>query len=223
MPKVNEAHFEKKKNEIIEAAIRLCLRKPIYIISMRDIVIEAGMSQGGVYKYFSNIDEVFVALLNKNTYSHDLEEQIDALFKGQKPPHEGLGDFFSFIALYIQFTVKGNEKMFLELPILYANEPERFLRIKEQIIQIPALEYIQNRLVEFIKTHVELGDFKPIVPLEDIFTLIMSTINGIANEALMAHNFRSDLNNMPKKDFDKIKNTLMLAVSYLLGVENERI
>ncbi len=34
--------------------------KPVHDVAMRDIVLESGMSQGGVYKYFSNLDEVFV-------------------------------------------------------------------------------------------------------------------------------------------------------------------
>jgi hypothetical protein len=42
MPKVREGYAEKKKQEILEAAKRVCKSKPVHDVAMRDIVLEAG-------------------------------------------------------------------------------------------------------------------------------------------------------------------------------------
>ena len=57
MPKVNQEYFENKRKIILEAAMRVFQRKPAYSVTMKDIVKESGLSQGGVYKYYSNIDK----------------------------------------------------------------------------------------------------------------------------------------------------------------------
>ena len=65
MPKVNEEYFEEKRNQILDAAFAVCNRKPAYDVTMSDIVAETGLSQGGVYKYFGNIDSVLAALIDR--------------------------------------------------------------------------------------------------------------------------------------------------------------
>ena len=64
MPKVNQEYFENKKRIILDAAVRVFLRKPAYSVTMNDIVKESQLSRGGVYKYYSNIDDIIISLLN---------------------------------------------------------------------------------------------------------------------------------------------------------------
>ena len=49
MPKVSDAYFEKKRNEILDAAYAVAMEKPVYTVSMRDIIQRSGLSQGGIY------------------------------------------------------------------------------------------------------------------------------------------------------------------------------
>lgn len=46
MSRVTEEYYEMKKKEIIDAAYRVCLKKPITAIEMKDIIAEAGFSHG---------------------------------------------------------------------------------------------------------------------------------------------------------------------------------
>ena len=64
MPKVNQEYFENKRKIILEAAMKVFLKKPAYSVTMKDIIKEAELSQGGVYKYYSNIDDIVISLLN---------------------------------------------------------------------------------------------------------------------------------------------------------------
>lgn len=216
MPKVNESHYEKKKQEILEAAKRVCLNKPIYNVAMRDIVVESGMSQGGVYKYFSNIDEVYVALLNQNVLTHDVEAEIDSLIDESKEPMEVLRDFMSYIGSYIQRTVGGSDKIYFELVALYANEPERFMKIKDQLLQVSVLEYLQKKLVTFILHHIEIQYFHPNIPVEDIFAFMMTTINGITHEAVLAFSLPENKKLMPPPNITNLITTLSFAVCEML-------
>ena len=62
MPKVDKEHFERKENLIVDAAIRVCQIKPAYEVTLRDVIRESGISPGGMYCYFSSIDEIFAAI-----------------------------------------------------------------------------------------------------------------------------------------------------------------
>lgn len=58
MPKVSEEYFEKKKRQIADAAYRVCLRKPVMMVTMQDVIEETGLSQGGIYRFYKNLDEM---------------------------------------------------------------------------------------------------------------------------------------------------------------------
>ena len=63
MPKVTEEYIENKKKRIIEAAYALCLRKTVSTVTMQDIINETGLSQGGIYRFYHDIDEIFSAMI----------------------------------------------------------------------------------------------------------------------------------------------------------------
>ena len=45
MPKVSEDYFKKKRDEILDAAYQVVMEKPIYSVSLRDIIQKSGLSQ----------------------------------------------------------------------------------------------------------------------------------------------------------------------------------
>ena len=51
MPKVSEEYYKNKRKEIVDAAYRVCTRKPISSVEMKDIIEETGFSHGVVYRY----------------------------------------------------------------------------------------------------------------------------------------------------------------------------
>ena len=83
MPKVNEEYFEEKRNQILDAAFAVCNRKPAYDVTMSDIVAETGLSQGGVYKYFGNMENYQKEIGSKITRRNELitKEEIDRISK----------------------------------------------------------------------------------------------------------------------------------------------
>ena len=63
MPRVSEEYFENKRKEILDAAYRVCVRKPITSVVMKDIIDETGFSHGVIYKYYKDLDEVLTDLV----------------------------------------------------------------------------------------------------------------------------------------------------------------
>lgn len=59
MPKVTEEYIQNKKKKIIDAAYALCLKQTVSTVTMQDIINETGLSQGGIYRFFKDIDEIF--------------------------------------------------------------------------------------------------------------------------------------------------------------------
>ena len=63
MPRVTDEYFENKRKEIIDSAYRVCLRKPITSIEMKDVIDETGFSHGVIYRYYNDLDEVLHDLI----------------------------------------------------------------------------------------------------------------------------------------------------------------
>ena len=63
MPKVTEEYIQNKKQKIIDSAYGLCLQKTLSTVTMQDIIDATGFSQGGIYRFYKDIDEIFLPLL----------------------------------------------------------------------------------------------------------------------------------------------------------------
>jgi AcrR family transcriptional regulator len=65
VPKVSEAHLEARRRQIIEAAIECFSREGFHRATMQDIVREAGLSPGAIYRYFSSKEEIIEAIADE--------------------------------------------------------------------------------------------------------------------------------------------------------------
>ncbi|MCM6773633.1 TetR/AcrR family transcriptional regulator [Nocardia sp. CDC159] len=62
MPRVSEEHLERRRQQILDAALECFARKGFHATSMQDVFTEAGLSAGAVYRYFKSKDELIAAL-----------------------------------------------------------------------------------------------------------------------------------------------------------------
>ena len=51
MPKVTQEYFDNKRKMIVEACYQVCLRKPVEMVTISDVIAETGLSQGGIRHY----------------------------------------------------------------------------------------------------------------------------------------------------------------------------
>jgi AcrR family transcriptional regulator len=65
MPKVSEEHRNNRRQQIVDAAIACFARDGFHRATMQDICREAGLSPGGVYRYFASKDELIEAIADQ--------------------------------------------------------------------------------------------------------------------------------------------------------------
>lgn len=62
------------------------MQKPVYSITMRDVITEMGWSQGTIYRYFKNVDDILFELINRQTAHLHVKEKVDAILSLPEPP-----------------------------------------------------------------------------------------------------------------------------------------
>ena len=65
MSRVSKEYYELKKKAIVDATLEVCEKKTISSITMQDIINATGLSQGAIYRYYKNIDEILADLLSR--------------------------------------------------------------------------------------------------------------------------------------------------------------
>jgi TetR/AcrR family transcriptional regulator, transcriptional repressor of aconitase len=66
VPKVSAQYRDERRAHILAAARRCFVRDGFHQTSMQDLVCEAGMSSGAVYRYFASKDAMIVAIAEEN-------------------------------------------------------------------------------------------------------------------------------------------------------------
>jgi len=179
MPKVNQGHFEEKANKIIDAAIRVCSTKPAYAVTLRDVVKESGISQGGMYCYFSSIDEIFAEILNRAYSEFQIGDRIEEVFDHNKSLQSVIVDAFALIGQLLDQMVAKYGKLLYELNTIYANDPERVVKVIGKIQVTNDTNVVIDRLMTLIETSVASGACHTKIPKEQILLLTGVTIEGI--------------------------------------------
>ncbi|MTH55283.1 TetR family transcriptional regulator [Bacillus mangrovi] len=193
MPKVSESHARLKRKEILEAARRVCMQKSIFEVSMRDIVIETGMSQGGVYKYFSNIDEVFGALLNEESLNDEVKEEVHALFAGGDEPLQKLEKILMYIGGYMQRSLLDKGPVYYSLMDLYSRDKERYEKVQGIVKDVSNLQYLHEKFCSFLEEKIRDEAFKPVIPREDIILFIETYMSGMVNQVSIGNRPKQEL------------------------------
>jgi AcrR family transcriptional regulator len=83
MPRVSEAHLAARRQQILDAAWTCFLRNGFHQTSMHDVIGEAGLSVGAVYRYFPSKNHLIKAL------AEQVIDELGGLFESlarQDPP-----------------------------------------------------------------------------------------------------------------------------------------
>ncbi|MCL1845421.1 MAG: TetR/AcrR family transcriptional regulator [Defluviitaleaceae bacterium] len=173
MPRVKKEYFAAKKAEIVDAAVRVCEVKPAYSVTLRDVVKECGISTGGIYNYFSSIDEIFAEILNRAYDEFSVKHEVEKIFGSGKAPQEIIMDFFVLRGKLIDNIYRKFGKLVFELQAIYLNDPERGRKILAKITPSDEGLEILARLGEFI------DGFKCVLPTGQILFLIIAASDGV--------------------------------------------
>jgi AcrR family transcriptional regulator len=116
--------MESKKNDILQAAIRLFSRKGYYSTSVEEIAKESGMAKASFYKYFQGKEELPLEMCI--ILENNIEQDIRALYS--KPDLTNEDKLHGFIVLYLRNLVKNKVYLMMDLP-----EPSMLIFQNEQL------------------------------------------------------------------------------------------
>ncbi|MFJ7953897.1 TetR/AcrR family transcriptional regulator [Lysinibacillus sp. NPDC096418] len=217
MPKVSHEYVIRKKSSILEAALSVCKVKPLHEITMRDIIKASGISQGGIYRYYADLDEILVEIINQTNANADYKQAVDAIIENSKAPQEKIEKLFTFLGNYIKENLSTVGKIQFELTILFANNPERQKKILSNITENESGQYLVEQLFSTIQQGISSGSFQPEVSPEDIFTFIITSIDGIVRDVVLQKCYGMFENEQVQCDEIRLMNTLSKSVLLLLG------
>jgi AcrR family transcriptional regulator len=83
MPRVSEAHLAARRQQIIEAARSCFVRNGFHATSMQDVITEAGLSVGAVYRYFKSKNDIVDAIADQ--YAGQLQAAFASLVGEERP------------------------------------------------------------------------------------------------------------------------------------------
>lgn len=180
MPKVTDEYLTDKKNFILECTNEILKEKPLYLITMRDIIKRAGFSQGAIYRYYTNIDEIYIDLINKNTTYNLLEQKIDTLLSSEQSKKAILSECIIAIGEYVEELLKsvGGRTCF-ELIVSYAYDAEKKNTVFPKLKFKQSLEYAQSKIVEYLMQNIHQGVLQTTIPVNSIIMFICISIDGI--------------------------------------------
>ncbi|AEF42099.1 TetR/AcrR family transcriptional regulator [Hoyosella subflava] len=101
MPRVSEEHLSARREQILSAAWRCFARNGFHMTSMQDILSEADLSAGAVYRYFPGKLDLIKATAERVSYGLTAAfDTLDAV-EPVPPPAEAFGFFASTMLQYI--------------------------------------------------------------------------------------------------------------------------
>jgi AcrR family transcriptional regulator len=218
MPKVDEIYFEQKRKLILDATYRVCMKKPLYEVTMRDIIEEIGISQGGIYRYYANFHDILFDLIDRETKDINLREKADVIFSSAMPPEEIVTQGISLI-LSGATGESDIGKILFELSMLFVKDSALYEKFSEEVSIVKDEEYLLSKASVYLIAKIEEGYFKPVAPLQDIFTLLMASVDGIQRDAILKNYYKLDKQSSPLPEFDTkiLANILAKEVILALG------
>lgn len=187
MPKVSEAYLEEKKTFILKCTNQLLEEIPLFHLSMRDIIKKTGFSQGAIYRYYANIDEIFVELINRIPINYPLEKEVDILLDSKQPATTILTEVILTIGRFVEEllqTVGG--RMFFELLVYYAYDVEKEQTILSRLKFKQSIDYAQSKTIDYFIASIEKEEIQLTIPITSITRFIGVSVDGIIQYAALS-------------------------------------
>ncbi len=189
MPKVTQEYILNKKKKIIDAAYELCLEKTVSTVTMQDIINRTGLSQGGIYCFYKDIDEIFGDMLADMRKRVTIKEELDTILAKANKYSDGevIDLIFDMLADNMEKELMGVQKVDFEMSVLAMNSPERVDKILAGAKNIGNKEYLMHRTTEYFGEKMAHGELNPRIEPMEILAYISSVYTGIQTTCIVQH------------------------------------
>lgn len=220
MPKVSEEYYEKKRREIIDAAYRVCARKPITSIDMKDIIAETGFSHGVIYRYYKDLDEVFKDLVITINSENRIDERLGEILANAdiKNWEQTIYDICRMLADYMREVGTDMLKVSIYGDMLAMSDPERAMNIAKRLgkdEQSPLL-YATEAMTEFLNKVVKENRLEPKTQVGQIIQFFIVNYHGIQSGYVLTECFKAE-HIEGKYKIDDMYRNLATSVVLMMG------
>ena len=223
MPKVTQEYIDNKKRAIVEAAMRVCKRKPVEMITMTDVIEETGLSQGGIYRFYKDLDEILRDMIIEMRIRYNIMDETDRIMDmSDLPAAQAVRLICNMLAGALEEHLMDLQKLNFDLTVLAINEPERVEKILGSIKSESNMSHLMNATREgFIKAQKE-GKIHPVTDIDNILNFMSAAGNGILFNCIIANFYSKGIPGI-KSDPDELYDTLASSIIALLGVSEDEV
>lgn len=218
MPKVPEGYEEKMRDFILDAAREVCKTKPAYEVTMRDIIRQSKLSIGKVYRYFEDIDDILISLTNRSQNHFQLWERCEPIFSEDKSVRQVITEVFEVLGDYLIQSVPVEGKFSFEMNTRFLYNPQLYDAKKGSITEVTEFEALMQHTMGYLMQKTASGELSPIMPLEDIFSFAVVSMDGMVRDLIIAKCYRlsEDGIGIPLNEM-ALTSALAQSLLYLLG------
>lgn len=196
MPRVNEEYFENKRKEIIDAAYRVCTKKPITSVAMKDIIAETGFSHGLIYKYYSDFDDLLRDLVIRINQQNKFDDRLDDIM-GKATSRNWKSTITQICEMLSEHMIEMGAdviKISLYSDMLAISEPKRVSRIANKIdknSQSP-LFYLVKILDEYMEKVITEKKLHPVMTVDQIIQFTILNYHGIQTGYVLSKSYKAE-------------------------------
>ena len=214
MPKVSEEYFENKKKLITEATYNVCLRKPVGMVTMTDVIEETGLSQGGIYRFYKNLDEILSDMITRMRVDYNLVDSLELVTKNNDLSFEEVAyKICDIMADVMEEHLLDIQKINFDLTVLAINEPDRAAAIIRGAKGSGNFEYLASVTMPMLVEACVKNKLKPVADPEDILKYISASYTGIEMNCILSACYGDKVKNVdckPKELFNVLAKTIIL-------------
>ncbi len=214
MPKVSEEYFENKKKLIIDATYNVCLKKPVGMVTMMDVIEETGLSQGGIYRFYKNLDEILSDMITRMRVDYNFIDSMEGVLKNLDASFEEVTyKICDILAEIMEDHLLDIQKINFDLTVLAINEPERAAAIIKGAEGRGNFEYLATVMMPILVEACKRDKLKPVAKPKDILKYISASYTGIEMNCILSACYGNGMANVdckPRELFKVLAKTIIL-------------
>lgn len=205
MPKVDIEYEERKRNDILNAALLCFARKGYYETRMDDIVAESGLSKGSIYRYFKSKEELFLSLQDRHLKAMK-DNLIDALSS-----IEGATEKLKKGAEYFFTALCKEHAIFARITMEFWSEAARNKNISRRFCCL--YEDWHAFVVNILKEGIKRGEIKKNLDVNSAASVIMAACDGLILHWISHGNIF---------DISKVKDAFLSGILYGIAEQGKK-
>jgi AcrR family transcriptional regulator len=202
MPKVTDEHRDRRRRQILDAAMACFDRHGLHATTTDEIVAEAGLSAGAIYRYFDSKDAIIEAVAAER-HAHERSLLADALV-GNDPR----ASLRSFLDRYFDWLADPDEQRRRRVNVYVWAESLHNARLAGVVASGLAP---LDQSVEAVRAAVRAGAFPPALDPEPFVRVVLALLQGFVLQQCWD----------PTVDLQRYRATALATVDALLSVTTE--